>query len=131
MTDLAFDLNADLANVVLTFTDKSTRLTGGVQADSGVNVARAMVVVFPVEPAAWVDYGRTSRRVTGAPLTASGTFSMPTPPDGDYYIIALPGDRTDDWQNPGVLKILAALAERLKIAGEAPPTQTLRLRRMP
>jgi len=87
--------------------------------------------VFPVEPAAWMDYGRTSRRVTGVPLTPSGTFSMPTPPDGDYYIVALPNDRTDDWQNPAVLKILAPLAERLKISGETPATQTLRLRRIP
>jgi len=131
ISDLAFDLNADVTNVVLTFTDKSTRLTGSVQADAGVDVARAMVVLFPVEPAAWVDYGRTSRRVTGVSLTPSGTFSMPTPPDGDYYIIAIHGDRVDDWQHPNVLTTLAPLAERLKLSGDAPPTQTLRLRRIP
>jgi hypothetical protein len=116
---------------VVTFTDKSTRLTGNVQADSGVDLARSMVVVFPVEAAAWVDYGRTSRRVTGVAVTTSGTFSMPTPPEGDYYLLALPADRTDDWQNPEVLKTLVPLAERLKIAAEAPPAQTLRLRRIP
>lgn len=131
VADLAFDLKADLANVLLTFVDKSTRFSGTVQAESGVDVARAMVVVFPVEPAAWMDYGRTSRRITGVPITASGTFSIPTPPAGDYYIIALPSDRTDDWQNPAVLKTLATVAERLKVSGEAPPAQTLRLRRIP
>jgi hypothetical protein len=131
LADLAFDLNADLTNVVLTFTDKSSRMTGTVEADSGLDVVRAMVVVFPVEPTAWVDYGRTSRRVTGVNVTPSGSFSMPTPPDGDYYILAIPGDRTDDWQNPAVLKTLATLAARLKVSGEALPTQTLRLRRIP
>lgn len=131
LSDLAFDLDADLSNVVLTFTDRSTRLAGSVQADAGVDTARAMVVVFPVEPAAWVDYGRNSRRVVGVLLTTSGTFSMPTPPDGDYYIMAIPGDRTDDWQHPEVLKTLVPLAARLKIDGDAPPSQTLRLRRIP
>jgi Carboxypeptidase regulatory-like domain len=131
VSDVSVEVVTDLSNVVMTFTDKSTRLTGSVQADAGLDVARAMVVVFPAEPAAWVDYGRSSRRITGVPITASGTFSMPTPPDGDYHILALPGDRTEDWQNPAVLKTLATLAARLKISGEAPPTQTLRLRRIP
>lgn len=130
VSDLAFDVTADVTNVVLSFTDTSTRLTGSVQADAGVDVTGAMVVLFPVESGAWVDYGRTSRRVTSVSLTPSATFSMPTPPDGDYYIIAIPRDRVDDWQHPDVLKMLAPLAHRLKLSGGAPPTHTLRLRRI-
>lgn len=128
VSDTAVDVNVDLGNVVLTFTDRTSRLTGKVQADSDVDVTRAMVMVFPAEPAAWVDYGRVSRRVTSTTATMAGTFSMPTPPDGDYYIIAIDSDQAYDWQHPDVLKSLAPQATRLKITSDAPPPQSLRLR---
>ncbi|MCC7186301.1 MAG: carboxypeptidase regulatory-like domain-containing protein [Acidobacteria bacterium] len=130
VSDTAVDVNADLSNVVLTFTDRSSRLTGTVQAGSDVDVTRAMVVVFPTEPAAWVDYGRVSRRVTSTTVTTSGAFSMPAPPEGEYYIMAIDADEAHDWQHPDVLKSLAPQATRLKLTSEAPPTQSLRLRRI-
>jgi protocatechuate 3,4-dioxygenase beta subunit len=131
VSDAPFDLTADIDTVVITFTDSAPRLTGTVQGDTGQAADDAMVVVFPMESSAWVDYGLASRRVTSAGVTAAGTFSMQAPPDGDYYIVAIPVDRADDWQDPARLKVLATLAERMSLRGDAPPAQTLRVRRTP
>jgi len=130
VSDSAFEVTEDISTVVITFTDKATRLTGTVQAGSGEDVERAMVLVFPEESTAWLDYGRPGRRVVSTIVSSSGSFSMPTPPSGNYFIVAVGGDRVDEWQDPAFLKSLSASAERLTIRDAAPPAQSLRLRRV-
>jgi protocatechuate 3,4-dioxygenase beta subunit len=124
------EITSDIENVVITFTDRARTLKGTVQGDDG-SKADATVVVFPVEPEAWVDYGRTGRRVMSARVTETGTFSLPAPADGEYYVMAIPEADTADWQNPATLAKLAPAAERVRIQGDGPPSLSLRLRRMP
>lgn len=130
VSDSPLELTEDVTSVIITFVDKTSRLTGTVQAGLGAEIDRGIVIVFPVEPAAWVDYGRTSRRVISTGIAATGAFSMVTPPDGDYFIVAVEGDRVEEWQDPAFLKSLAPLAERLTVRGVAPPAQALRLQRI-
>ncbi len=127
---MPIEIAADIENVVITFTDRARTLKGTVQADAG-SKADATVVVFPVEPEAWVDYGRPSRRVISGRVTETGTFSFAAPADGDYYVMAIPEAETGDWQNPATLAKLASAAERVHIQGDGPPSLTLRLRRIP
>ena len=122
------EITSDIENVVITFTDRARVLKGTVQADTGSKV-EATVVVFPVEPEAWVDYGRVGRRVMNARVTESGTFSLTAPADGEYYVIAVPEAETADWQNPATLARFAGDAERMRIQGGGPPSLSLRLRR--
>jgi len=124
------EITADIDNVVITFTDRPRTLKGTVQVDAGAR-SDATVVVFPVEPEAWVDYGRPGRRVMSARVTETGTFSLTAPADGEYYVMAIPEADTDDWQNPATLAKLAAAAERVRVQGDGPPSLSLRLRRMP
>ena len=126
--DAPFDLNADIDNVLITFTDKPRTITGTI-ASTGAADAQAFVVLFPVDSSAWVDYGRTSLRVQPGSTANNTAFTLSLPPDGDYYIAAIGDEDTDDWQNPATLKRIAAVAERIKVAGESISGQVLQLRR--
>lgn len=126
----AVDMASDIENVVLTFTDKIGSLKGVVQVESGMRPDEGIVLMFPVDEKAWVDYGRSSRRVTSLRVTENGSFTMPAPPDGEYFLVAIPDAEADDWQNPVTLAKLAGMAERLTVRGQALPPLNLRLRRL-
>ena len=126
----AFDLAADMENVVITLTNRVRTVKGTVQTDPGFRGSDAAVLMFPVDQEAWVDFGRSSRRLTSTRVAVDGTFSFPTPPDGEYYAIAVPDEETEDWQNPATLAKLAAIADRFRVQGEGPSALPLRLRRI-
>jgi hypothetical protein len=90
----------------------------------------AVVLVFPIDEKAWVDYGRSSRRLTSARVAENGTYSVPALADGEYFVVAIPDAESEDWQNPVTLTKLAGLADRLTVRGPAPPSLSLRLRRL-
>lgn len=126
----AVDMTSDLENVVLTFTDKTGTLKGTVQVDSPMRPDEGAVLLFPVDEKAWVDYGRSSRRVTSVRVTENGSFTLPAPPDGDYFVVAIPDAEADDWQNPETLAKLAGMAERVTVRSQAMPPLNVRLRRL-
>ena len=129
MSEVPFDLTSDLKDVVLTFTDHATQITGTI--DRADAEAGADVLLFPVEPAAWVDYGSASRRVRFVPCGVTGAFTMPAPPEGEYYLVAIPDEQSADWQNPQVLQKLAGLADRVTVTEGQPLVHPLHLRRLP
>jgi hypothetical protein len=131
VSDAPLEIMADLDQVVITFTDRAHSIKGTVHADAGQTIEGSVVLLFPVDPAGWVDYGRTSRRVTSASVSAAGEFTIAAPPDGDYCLIAIPDEQSDGWQNPAVLARLAPLSERIRIRGDEPVNPVLRVRRMP
>jgi hypothetical protein len=128
VADAPLDLGGDLDDVVITFTDRSTTLSGTVQASDDQQAARSVVLVFPTDPSGWVDYGRNSRRVLMVIPSSSGAFSLPSPPAGEYYLIALPAGQAEGWQNPVVLRDLAAQADRVQVRDGQSVTHQLRIR---
>ena len=130
VSDSPLDVTADLDQIVITFTDQARTIKGTVQGDADLSIDGAVVLLFPVDRAGWTDYGLTSRRVTNVSVGASGEFSIPAPPDGEYFLVALPDEHTDGWQNPAMLARLSALADRIRISGDAVPAPSLRVRRI-
>ena len=130
LVDMPFDINADIENVVITFTDQARTIKGTVTSANAPDVPGAQVVIFPVDPAAWVDYGRTSLRVAAATATGTGAYTLALPPDGEYYITAISDADSDDWTNPATLRRIATVAERLRVRGESIAGQSLQLRRL-
>jgi protocatechuate 3,4-dioxygenase beta subunit len=131
LSETAFDLTTDLDDVAFVLTDHAGKIDGTVQAaaagsepDSG-----ALVLLFPTDPAAWTDYGRTSRRIRGV-AAAGGKFSMPAPPEGEYFLLAIPDQQARDWQDPAFLQKLAAMAERIRIDEGQSITRTLPTKRI-
>ena len=130
LVDMPFDLNLDIENVVITFTDQSRTIKGTVTSAVAADVPGAQVVIFPVDSSAWVDYGRTTVRVTAATATGTGAFTLSLPPDGEYFLAAIADEDSDDWRNPATLKRIATIAERIRVRGESIAGQSLQLRRL-
>ena len=130
LIDMPFDISAEIENVVITFTDRPRTIKGTVTSTAAAEVAGAQVVIFPVDTAAWVDYGRTSTRVTAATATGTGAFTLALPPDGEYYLAAISDADSDDWRNPAKLRQIATVAERIRARGESIQGQSLQLRRL-
>ncbi len=130
LSDTAIDLAADLDNVIVTFTSQTLTLKGRVQVEAGAAAEEAAVLVFPVDPALWVDGGRASRRLVMSRVSRASDFTLPLPPAGEYFVIAVPDEVLDDWQNPAFLSKLTPMAERMRVTGNASMTQALQLKRV-
>jgi hypothetical protein len=124
---IPIDITTDLENVVITFTDKKGEITGTVRDPNNPTDVNATVLLFPEDPAGWVDYGRTSIRVTSVSAAANGQFKLGMPPDGGYCLIAIRDEDAENWRNPDVLAKLARSAERIQVRGDTSLTRNLQL----
>ena len=108
ISESSIDLVSDLDDVVITYIDHPVRISGTVDRADADPSTGVDVVLFPVDPADWTDYGRTSRRVSWWPPAqrarsvcrrrpaASTTWSrlrMIKPPTGGIR-------RSSDWPPP-------------------------------
>lgn len=128
VSETPIDLTSDIEGVVVTYADRPAKIDGtveGIDRRTG-----AIVLLFPTDPAAWTDYGRNSRRVRSTPASATGTFTLPAPPDGEYFLVAILDEQAADWQNPAVLRKLSAIADRIQVRDGQPVTRALPLRRL-
>jgi hypothetical protein len=130
VSETPIELTGEKENVIITFTNQSLSLSGTVTAATAADARGALVVMFPVDPAAWMDYGRTSRRITSRIAGSNGSFSISLPPPGEYFLVALADEDSQDWQNPARLKQLTALAERIRVGNEPISGQSLQVRRL-
>jgi hypothetical protein len=127
ITSVAVTLDDENATgVVLTFTDKPTELNGTVRDASGNADARASIVVFPADPAAWVDTGSQPRRLRQVRTNQDGTYKINGLPAGDYYVIAVDDQSsTNGWQDPAALGVMARAASQVRLVEGDIKTQAL------
>jgi len=130
VADTPVDLSGDLENVVLSFTDRPASVNGSVQSTDGQPVAGAAVLMFPVDPARWVDNGRSARRVRLVSASGSGAFRITAPPAGEYFLVAIPDEQSVDWQEPATLRKLSGIAVRIQVRDSATTTQALMLQKI-
>ena len=110
----AFDLDTDISDVVLTFTDRTTELSGTVTGPRGPDGA-AEVIVFPADSLAWREIGVTTRRSRNLRPDRSGRFGTSGLPAGDYFVAAVPGGSLRDWNDPRFLEQLMPSAARVTL----------------
>ena len=121
--DVPFALDKNLAGIVVTFTDRTSTLTGTVRMPVAVNDPGAAqknpdvaVIVFPAEPQI-IAAGFNPRRTRMQRVSpTSGTFGFGTFPPGEYYAIAIPDEFSAEWQDPKYLEYLTRSASRITIA---------------
>ena len=114
--DRAFDLQADATSLVVTYTNRPSRVSGTVTDERGAARATAMVLAFPVDPQRWSGYGVTPRILKNVPTTRSGGYTFEHLPPGDYYVIAIEAAESGGWQDPATLEALAGRATRLSVS---------------
>ncbi|MEZ5318685.1 MAG: carboxypeptidase-like regulatory domain-containing protein [Vicinamibacterales bacterium] len=107
--------DADLGDVVVILSDTPASIAGTVRTPRGSPVPAAVVAVFPVNAAMWVDFGRSTPHFVNASTADDGSFTIPSLPPGDYYAAAAPADLTRDWRQAAVLRGLASTATRITV----------------
>ena len=105
---------ADLGDVVVTFTDRRTSLSGVARNSTGAVERDTCVFVFPTDPRFWIDYGRQPRRLLEVQAERDGSFFLSLP-EGEYFVAATTQDIRAMWRERGMLTRLAALADRVNV----------------
>jgi hypothetical protein len=114
----------DLTDVVLTFTNRHTELSGTVRNTDDVPESDAWVVIFPVDRTVWNAY---SPRLTWARPATNGRFVVRDVPPGEYHVAAVRDLDRVEWKAPERLTTLAAASPRVRLTEGRPVTQDLRL----
>ena len=118
--DDVIELEADdVSGLVITFSDRPTRLAGSVVGADGTADAESHVVVFPADTLLWRE-GIFDRRERLASATSAGAFEIQGLPPGEYYVAAI-RDRSIDgqaqrWRDPQFLERLIAGATKVTLA---------------
>lgn len=116
----------DVSDIVITFTDRVTELSGRIVDAAGQPVPQYYVGVFPVDQSQW----RRNSRWLRAPLRpgTDGRFRMVGLPPGDYFLAALTEFDPNDWFTPTFLEQVAPGAIRVALGEGEKKTQDIRLR---
>jgi hypothetical protein len=116
MLGRALEIAGDLNNVVLTFTDRPTRLSGQVTDGSGIDAAAA-VVVFPGAGFSLTDvtWNSGSPRFRLVRVGRNGQYLMAGLPPGPYYVAALSDEATDNWVDEAFLTGLSGSATPIQL----------------
>lgn len=118
--------DGDVTDVVITFSDRWSGLSGTVLTAAGAPDPDAVVIAFPTDPQTWSSSGFNPRRLRGVRTAKSGQYTFATLPPGEYYVAALPGDQAVDWREPRFLESASRNARRITIGDGERPTQDLR-----
>ena len=97
----------DVNDVVITFTDRPTRISGSVSTSDGAPDPDAIVIALPVDQSAWSGAALNPRRVRSTHASSNGSYTIAALPPGEYSLVAIHEDTTGDWQDPRVLEQLA------------------------
>jgi len=125
--DQSFELSTEnISNVVVTYTDRQSTVSGTVIDGSSAPV-QGTVLVFPVAYRDWIAKGMSLRLTRTARTGAKGAFSIPGLPARDYLIVAVADDQVPDMQNPNVFDALARAATTLTLTEGDTRTVSLKL----
>jgi hypothetical protein len=127
VADTALELGRkDVTDVVVTFTDRVTMLSGIVRTPLGVPDTNAAVLIFPTGDESWSLPSFNPHRFRRVRPREGGGYQVHALPIGDYYVIAVPDDRANGWQDPHALELLARTATLVNIRDGDRKTQDLR-----
>lgn len=120
----------DVTDIVITYTDHAGRIGGTVYGANDAPDAQASVLIFPVDPELWTEYGLISPRMSALRTKNDGTFRSSSLLDGDYFMIAIPDDQANDWQDPVMLAKLARTAKRVVVREGETSNENLKAERI-
>jgi len=115
-TDSAIDVgDADVSNVVVTFTNAIPVVSGTVRDRTGTASA-ATVLAFPQQSDLWTHYSAVPVRIRTAAAWSTGAYRLSALPAGDYFLVAVPPALSEAWRDPEFLKRAAAFGVRVSLA---------------
>jgi hypothetical protein len=115
----------DQAGGTLTFTTRTSDVSGTLQDASGAPAPGYTVVVFASDTRYWVPQ---SRRVQTTRPATDGRFGLRNLPAGDYRIVAVTDVEPGQWYDPAFLRQLVAASVALTLGEGERKTQDLRIK---
>jgi len=123
-----FDLQADVADLVITMTDHPAELIGTVRgAQGGIDAATAVLIVS-VNRDGWSNHGTFPPLIRSLRPGKDGIYKLVNIVPGEYYIVAIPEADAGDWQDPSLLETLVRGATRFTIGAGEKKTQDVTTR---
>jgi hypothetical protein len=118
VADTGIEVRENVSNVIVTFTDRPSELSGTVFDQAGRVTPEFPIVVFSIDKTYWIS---GSRRVTQARPASDGTFRVTGLPAGEYFVCAVTAVEQSELADPAFLEQLAASSYKIRItirAGE-------------
>ena len=116
--------NQSVSNVVLTFVDRQSELTGTIVDQRSQPVLDYNLIVYPADQRLWTPQ---SRRIQSTRPATDGRFTFRNLPPGDYRIAPVLDPEPGSWYDPAFLQQLDGTATRVSIAEGEKKEQTLRV----
>jgi Carboxypeptidase regulatory-like domain len=127
VSDVPLELeSSDVSDVVVTFTDRSSSISGTVQVSERDARDGVAVIVFPADSKLWQETGANPRRMRRMGVSDSGAYVVGSLPPGEYFVAAI-REVTADWQDPKFLEQLSASAAHVQLDDGEKATQNLRV----
>jgi Carboxypeptidase regulatory-like domain len=117
--------NTDTTDVVVTFTDQVTQLSGSLTDRAGRPAPGYFVIVFTTNSAHWRQ-GSRWLRVPTRPAT-DGRFTISGLPPGEYYLAALTEFQQNEWYTPAFLQQLVPMSLMIVLGDGEKKVQDLKL----
>lgn len=124
--DFPFEVkpNENVTGAVLTFTDRSTELTGTIVDGRGQPASDYTIVVFPDDRQFWQP---NSRRIVSQRPGTDGRFTFRNLPAGEYRIAPILDPEPGSWYDPALLQQLELNALRVPLGEGESKVQNLRV----
>ncbi len=125
--DTPLDLrpNADVGEIVVTFTDRVSELSGRVTDQADRPAPEFFIVVFSTDPERWFQNSRWLKFPQRP--SAEGRYVFTGLPAGEYYLAALPEYESQTWHTPEFLEQVATGAIKVTIGEGEKKTQDVKL----
>ena len=115
----------DIAGLVLTFTDKSTEVSGTVTDLKNQPDSSALVVVIPADTQGWRQSIVTPRRVRSVRTGTGGGYTFRDLPPGEYFIGAVSDAAVSNWSDPRTLDAISRVSQRITVSDGGTISQRL------
>ena len=123
-TALEVEQGKDLSGLVLTLTDRVTKVSGTLLNGPGKGTPDYAIVAFPTNRALWT---RGSRRIKASRTATNGTFVITGLPAGEYYLAAVTDYDQLELFDSSFLGDLVAGARTIALADGESKTQDFRI----
>jgi hypothetical protein len=125
VSETPFELTSRTGEIVVTFTDRWSGMSGTVQ---GAGSDAAAVIVFPTDAQRWDTPASNPRRLRLVRTNTKGAFGVSSLPPGDYFVVAVADDDSGDWRDGARLDALSRAATQVTILDGEHKTLNLQLR---
>jgi len=114
----------DVSDIVVTFSDKRTELSGALQDATGQPASQYIVQVFPTDRARWEA---PSRWIASTRAGVDGSFRFNGLPPGEYYVCALTEQDPQQKIDAAYLEPLVALSFKVTLAEGEKKSQSFKV----